>query len=65
MKEKDDLMTLTELIDYLPIAYSRGTIYQYVGKGKIPVYKRNKPLLFSKKQIDKWFNDKINANVFK
>lgn len=57
------IMNIKELREYLvensPYDYTTGTIYNFVSSGKLKAYRRGKPLLFEKKTVDKWINDKL------
>ncbi len=54
--DKDYLMTLEKLLEYLPEKPARGTIYQWVNHRKIPFEKYGKRLYFRKFDIDNWIN---------
>lgn len=49
-------LNLTELSEYLKL--SKHSIYSLVSRGELPVYKRTRHLMFSRKEIDRWVLDK-------
>jgi excisionase family DNA binding protein len=51
---KDALMTLEELMEYLPEKPKRPTVYGWVNDRKIPFLKFGKRLYFRKSDIDNW-----------
>ncbi len=58
MEEKDRIMTLEEVADYLRVKPQ--TIYTWAQEKKIPAAKLGKEWRFRKSMIDKWFNDRID-----
>lgn len=59
--EPDKLMTLQELINYLPEKPARQTIYGWVNDRKIIFEKHGKFLYFRKSTIDNWLNNGRHA----
>jgi excisionase family DNA binding protein len=58
MEEKDKIMTLEEVAEYLRMKPQ--TIYTWAQEKKIPAAKLGKEWRFKKSMIDKWFNDCID-----
>jgi excisionase family DNA binding protein len=58
MEEKDRIMTLEEVAEYLRVKPQ--TIYTWAQEKKIPAAKLGKEWRFRKSMIDKWFNDRID-----
>lgn len=56
--EKDKLMSLEELQEYLPKHKSKSTIYQWTCSRKIPFKKVGRELCFLKSEIDDWLDNK-------
>jgi hypothetical protein len=54
MCEDGKLMSIDELIDYLPDKPTKGTIYVWTCNNKIPYIKKGKKLFFVKEKIDIW-----------
>ncbi len=54
--DRDFLMTIEQLIDYLPEHPARQTIYQWVNDRKVPYEKFGKRLYFRKTSIDTWLD---------
>jgi hypothetical protein len=52
--EADRLLTLDELINYLPEKPAKQTIYGKINDRKIPYEKHGKRLYFRQSTIDKW-----------
>lgn len=49
-----ELLTINELIDYLPDKPSKHTIYGWVYRKTIPSIKMGRKLFFDKSKIDSW-----------
>jgi excisionase family DNA binding protein len=58
MSDKDKIMTLEEVAEYLRVKPQ--TIYTWAQEKKIPAAKLGKEWRFKKSMIDKWFNDSID-----
>ena len=54
MDDKDKIMTLEEVADYLRVKPQ--TIYSWAQEKKIPAAKLGKEWRFRKTIVDKWFN---------
>lgn len=54
--DRDFLMTIEQLIDYLPEHPARQTVYQWVNDRKVPFEKFGKRLYFRKSTIDTWLD---------
>lgn len=61
--QPDRWMTIDELCDYLPEKPAKQTIYGLVSRGKIPVSKRSKRLLFLKSLIDEWLRSASRVSL--
>jgi len=48
------MMTIEQLVEYLPDITSKKTVYGWVYKDAIPWRKQGKRLMFDKKKIDIW-----------
>lgn len=59
--EPDKLMTLQEIINYLPEKPARQTVYGWVNDRKIPFEKHGKFLYFRKSTINNWLNNGRHA----
>jgi hypothetical protein len=55
--ETDKLMTLDELIDFLPEHPAKQTVYGWVNYRQIPFTKHGKYLYFRKSEIETWLNN--------
>lgn len=55
--EIDKLMTMDELINFLPEHPARQTIYGKVNNRQIPFAKHGKFLYFRKSEIENWLNN--------
>lgn len=53
-KQPRKMMTLEELLDYLPYRVKKETIYKWRYLGKIPFYKQGGNLIFDQDEIDAW-----------
>lgn len=53
-QEQDKLLTIEQLIDYLPDQPARQTIYGWVNLRCVPYEKHGKRLYFRKSDIDSW-----------
>src|SRR5450432_3473539 len=64
-KEKEDLMTIDQLVKYTQ--YSRTTLLGYTRRKDIPFFKRDgsKKLFFSKAAIDQWLKSNPQDSVHK
>ncbi|MGE5419127.1 MAG: helix-turn-helix domain-containing protein [Chloroflexota bacterium] len=58
MPEKDKIMTLEEVAEYLRLTPQ--TIYSWAQEKKIPAVKLGKEWRFKKSLIDKWFDDHLD-----
>lgn len=58
MDDKDKIMTLEEVADYLRLKPQ--TIYSWAQEKKIPAAKIGKEWRFKKSIIDRWFNQHID-----
>jgi len=58
MDNKDQIMTLEEVAEYLRVKPQ--TIYTWAQENKIPAAKIGREWRFRKTMIDKWFNDQMN-----
>lgn len=56
-KSGDTWMNLTELRRYHPDHPAEATVYEWVSKRIIPVYKKGKKLYFLKSEIDQWLKE--------
>jgi predicted DNA-binding transcriptional regulator AlpA len=54
--EFPELMSVKQLIEYLPENPARPTVYGWVNNRKIPYEKHGKCLYFRKSIIDEWLN---------
>ncbi len=54
--DKDFLMSLEQLVDYLPEHPANQTIYGWVSDRKVPYEKHGKRLYFRKSTIDTWLD---------
>lgn len=50
-----DIMEIDEASDFL--GYKKATIYEYVSKRKIPFFKKNRKLYFSKTDLTEWIKE--------
>jgi len=55
--DKDFLMTLEQLVDYLPEHPANQTVYGWVNDRKVPHEKHGKRLYFRKSTIDTWLSN--------
>lgn len=55
--KEDPLLTMEQLIDYLPEHPARQTVYGWVNFRLIPYQKYGKRLYFRKSAIDNWSNN--------
>ena len=55
--DKDFLMTLEQLVDYLPEHPANQTVYGWVNDRKVPYEKHGKRLYFRKTTIDTWLSN--------
>ena len=55
-KEADYLLTVPQLMDYLPDHPAAPTVYGWVRNNLIPYYKVGKKLFFKKGEIDAWLD---------
>ena len=55
--ERDRLMTVKQLKEYLPENPASQTIYGWVNDRKIPFEKHGRRLYFRKSKIDEWLNN--------
>ncbi len=53
-KEADYLLTVPQLMDYLPDHPAKQTIYQWIWGRSVPYEKHGKRCYFRKSTIDKW-----------
>lgn len=53
-KQPRKMMTIEELLDYLPYRVKKETIYKWRYLGKIPFYKQGGNLIFDQDEIDAW-----------
>ncbi len=58
MEDRDKIMTLEELANYLRLKPQ--TIYSWAQEKKIPAAKLGKEWRFKKSIIDKWFNQHMD-----
>jgi excisionase family DNA binding protein len=58
MDDKDEIMTLEEVAQYLRLKPQ--TIYSWAQEKKIPAAKLGKEWRFKKSIIDRWFNQHID-----
>jgi len=58
MEDKDRIMTLEEVAEYLRVKPQ--TIYTWAQEKKIPAAKLGKEWRFRKSMIDNWFNQRID-----
>lgn len=56
MPEKDDILTKTQVLEYLKI--SRGSLLRLMNAREIPYYKLARRVLFRKADIDAWLESK-------
>lgn len=56
-KDRDRLLTLDELQNYLPEQPAKPTVYGWVNERKIPFEKHGRRLYFRKTSIDKWLEN--------
>ena len=56
IKQSKPFLDINELSEYLN--FSKHSIYSFVSKGELPVYKRTRHLMFSREEIDRWVLDK-------
>ena len=61
--ERGKLLTLKELIDYLPEKPAKQTVYGWVNYKKIPFEKHGKKLYFRKSKIDRWLENARQVEV--
>jgi len=63
--QEDSLLSIEQLIDYLPEKPARQTAYGWVNDRKIPYEKYGKRLYFRRSAIDRWLNNcrQILCNV--
>jgi predicted DNA-binding transcriptional regulator AlpA len=55
--QQDPLLSIEQLLDYLPEHPARQTAYGWVNDRKIPFEKYGKRLYFRKSAIDKWLDN--------
>lgn len=55
--EEDKLLTIDELLEYLPESPAKQTVYGWVNHRTCPYEKHGKRLFFRKSAIDKWLAD--------
>jgi len=55
--EKDYLLTLEQLVDYLPEHPAHQTVYGWVNDRKVPHEKHGRRLYFRKSTIDTWLSN--------
>jgi len=55
--DRDFLMTLEQLVDYLPEHPANQTVYGWVNDRKVPYEKHGKRLYFRKSTIDTWLSN--------
>ena len=55
--EVDPLLTLSQLVEYLPEKPAKQTVYGWVNDRKIPFEKHGKRLYFRRSMIDHWLNN--------
>jgi len=55
--DKDFLMTIEQLVDYLPEHPANQTVYGWVNDRKVPHEKHGKRLYFRKSTIDTWLSN--------
>jgi hypothetical protein len=55
--DQDKLLTLTELVEYLPEHPAKQTVYGWVNDRLIPFEKHGKKLYFRKSVIDLWLSN--------
>lgn len=58
MEDRDKIMTLEEVAEYLRVKPQ--TIYTWAQEKKIPAAKLGREWRFKKSMVDKWFNDSID-----
>jgi len=58
----DEILTLEEVAKYLRV--SERTVYDCAQKGEIPAGKIRSAWRFKKSEIDRWVNERLNANTF-
>ncbi|MBN1789264.1 MAG: helix-turn-helix domain-containing protein [Bacteroidales bacterium] len=58
MDDKDKIMTLEEVADYLRVKPQ--TIYTWAQEKKIPAAKLGKEWRFKKSMVDKWFIERMD-----
>lgn len=56
-QEQDKLLTIEQLIEYLPGNPARQTIYGWVNDRLVPYEKHGKRLYFRKSQIESWLSN--------
>lgn len=63
--QEDPLLTMEQLIDYLPEHPARQTVYGWVNFRLIPYQKHGKRLYFRKSAIDRWLSNgrQVPSNV--
>jgi len=63
--KEDPLLTMEQLIDYLPEHPARQTVYGWVNFRLIPYQKHGKRLYFRKSAIDRWLSNgrQVPSNV--
>jgi excisionase family DNA binding protein len=61
MSPNPNLMNMDELLEYLPVKYVKGTIWNMVAKGEIKAVKFGRRTLFAKADIDKWIESKFKS----
>jgi hypothetical protein len=63
VQEPDKLLTVRELMEYLPENPACQTIYGWVNNRIIPFQKHGKRLYFRKSIIDEWLNNGRQINI--
>lgn len=63
MNEKNEIMTLEEVAEYLRI--SERTVYDWAQKGEIPCGKLGTAWRFKRDVIEKWVDERLNPQPFK
>ncbi len=58
MDDKDKIMTLEEVAEYLRVKPQ--TIYTWAQEKKIPAAKLGKEWRFKKSMVDKWFTERMD-----
>jgi excisionase family DNA binding protein len=57
-KNSTEYLTIYELMDYLPQKPAKSTIHGWCHKKTIPFVKRGKAVLFDRKEIDVWLQNR-------